>query len=122
MSQSNMFDFKIITDAVEYLGLQKPFDIRIKSKEHKWAAGFCEQHTRKGKIIKHVITLYLPSMVSSRFSLESVILHELIHAWQAENDILVEGEYHGWEFQDTARELERIFKVPNIFSPESDTE
>lgn len=117
-----MFKMSIITEAVGFLGIQKSYEIRIKSKGHEWAAAFCEQHTRKGKIVKHVITIYIPVMISSKFSLEAVILHELIHAWQAENDILVESEYHGWEFQNMASELEKIFKIPNIFSPDTDVD
>jgi SprT-like family len=104
-----------IMEIAEYLGLQKPFDIRIKSKAHKWAAGFCEQHTRKGKIIRHVITIYLPSIIASNYTLESVIAHELIHAWQAENGELIEGKYHGRVFQDIAADIGRQFKIPNIF-------
>lgn len=122
MLQSNLFDISLITQVVHYLGIKKPFDIKIKSKAHKWAAGFCEQHTRKGKIIKHVITIYLPVIVECNYSLESVILHELIHAYQAEFDILEPGKYHNSTFQRTARELEKLFKITGIYCEKSDVD
>ncbi len=112
----------LIADVAEYLGVEKPYEIRISSKPHDWAAGFCEQRMRKGKIIKHVITLYLPSIIASGFSLESVIAHELIHAWQAEEGILLEGQYHGEDFAYAAADVEQTFGIDEVYDPENDTE
>lgn len=117
-----VLDARMIDEAALYLELKKPYEIRIKSKSHNWAAGFCEQHTRKGKILKHVITLYLPNIINSDFTLESVILHELVHAWQAENGLLIEGDYHGADFQSKAYDLGEALEVADIFHPATDVD
>lgn len=117
-----MLNTELILGVVEYLGIQKPYDIRLVSKENADAAGYCEQRYRKGKIIKHVITIFLPTMYDSGFTLESVVLHELIHALQAENQTLVQGNWHGEEFQDTAMDLEEMFGVTDIYSPDTDVD
>ena len=112
------------TECRKFLELKKVFEIRIKSKSHSWAAGFCEQHTRKGVIIKHVITLYIPQIEKSEFDLYAVIAHEFIHAWQAET--LKDYQYHGLEFQAKAREITDYFRVDwhikliDVFSPATD--
>lgn len=108
----------------KYLELRKPYEIRIKSKSHSWAAGFCEQHTRKGRIVKHVITIYIPQCQASEYDFYSIIAHEFIHAWQAENDLL--DEYHGAAFQNMATEITNYFWMEHsinlikVYSPETD--
>jgi hypothetical protein len=107
------------------LALQKPFEIRIKSRNHKWAAGFCEQYMRKDKIVKHVITIYIPQVHSSNFDFYAVIAHEFIHAWQAEyldNDY----QYHGKEFRMKAAKVTGYFwreyelQLNQVYSPVTD--
>lgn len=117
-----MLNFDLIVEVARYLGLNKPYDIRIKSKRHDWAAGFCEQHTRKGKIVKHIVTVYIPTAMDSEYTLESVIAHELIHAWQAEQGYLTEGNYHGVEFQEMSEDITDTFGIANIFCEATDVD
>lgn len=108
----------------DILGIKKPWDIRIKSKPDPsgYAAAYCEQHFRKGEIVKHIITIYIPNMESSHYILDSVIAHEFIHAWQAENNILNPKKYHNDQFVDMAKKLKRKLGIPGIYSKETDTD
>lgn len=115
------------TEVYKYLGLDKPYDIKLKSREHEWAAGFCEQRWRGDRIVRHVITIYLPNIESSEFDLYAVIAHEFIHAWQAEHNMLDDPkQWHGAVFQQMAADITFHFsefwdiKLLEVYSPASD--
>jgi hypothetical protein len=51
--------------------------------------------------------------------LDELIAHELIHAWQQENNI---SEFHGLNFVLQAIALDEKFDLPNIYLAELDDE
>lgn len=104
-----MFD---ILEIVKYLGLKKPFDIQIKSRKHKNMDAAYWALNRKGKLVSHLIRVYTGN--DSARSLECLIAHELIHAWQEENNIL---EIHGTKFIKMAEKIEYKFGISNIYIP-----
>lgn len=111
---------KFIYTVAEILLLDHYFDIVLSSKSVDDADAIYETHLRKSKVYKHKITVYLGNY--SGRSLEALIAHELIHAWQAENDY---QDIHGESFIKTARYLTRElskwgYEVPGIYIPDLD--
>ncbi len=101
---------------VEYLGLKKPFSVEIKSRKKKDCdAAYWGLYNEKGNLKSHLIRVYLGN--NSNRSLETLIAHELIHAWQEEKGL---KEIHGPEFIKMARKMEYKFCLSNIYIPEID--
>lgn len=102
---------------IDYLGLKKPITIRIVPKGNKLAdAEYEAEYTEKGKLLEHIITVYTKGL---QRNFETLIAHELIHAWQEENK---KSETHGPAFIKYARKMERDFGLCNIYDPEVDEE
>lgn len=106
----------IIAKCVRILGLERPFDIQIKSRRHKsMDAAYWGLRTESGKLQSHLIRVYLGNEESR--SLDTLIAHELIHAWQEENKL---KEIHGVTFRYWAEKLEYIFGLEGIYIPGTD--
>ena len=87
-----------ITRAVKMLDLQLPVDIRLNYKSNAENCGEYQPRFNKyGDIRSHVIWIY---MLHQDRGLETTIVHELIHAWQAENNI---QDIHGKSFKRIAK-------------------
>jgi predicted metallopeptidase len=99
---------------VRFLNLRKPFVIRIKSTPPKKYAGLHWSWLRNGKVISHSINVHL----WDGRELETLIAHELIHAWQAETGGIRRA--HGKKFQRKAAEIEETFGIKEIYLPEYD--
>ena len=102
--------------AVEhYLGLEKPVKMLIKPKLKCGALGLYWEIHKGGKLHSHLIHL---SLVYNKYrDLECLAVHELIHAWQAENGF---KDVHGDSFELKARELENVFGIMNLYLPDTD--
>ena len=101
----------LIEDLVRYLDLEIPYRIIIKPSLKSGCCGEYVEMRRKGKLIQHRISLAADSFIERSF--ESLIAHELIHAWQVE--WTKETEHHGKEFKRMARNIEQEFGIPSIF-------
>lgn len=106
MSQSN-----IITICVCDLGILKPYNISIKARSNKHADAEYRAIYKKGRLVSHDIRIYMGNAFRS---LNTLIVHELIHAWQEENGV---NEIHGKDFRYIARELSKKYKLPDIYIP-----
>jgi hypothetical protein len=125
----NVIDF-----CTEYLKLEKPIRITIYTANNK--NNLCGESTiveGKNGIKYHQITLLLPSIYNSGYTLQGILVHELIHSWQFEyqKGYMESLEYHGKPFRDKARNLWRAYKrrFPNtkvawkeIYNRKSDIE
>jgi hypothetical protein len=98
-------------DYIKFLGLKKPINLRIITKKNRWAdAEYEGEYSDKtGKLIAHNITVYFKN--NSR-DFETLIAHELIHAWQEENK---KSETHGKYFIKYARKMEKEFNLSEIY-------
>lgn len=106
-----------IQKLINFLELKNPVEIQIRSKKRKkMEAGYWGLYAEDGELKSHLIRIY--GFDTSR-PLETLIAHELIHAWQEENYI---DEVHGPEFIETAREIEDNFGIRDIYIPELDLE
>lgn len=84
----------------EFLDLKKPIDIRLKTKlphEFKNTRAIHYSWVQGSKVLRHVIQIRL---TEDGRNLETIIAHEMIHAWQAEHK--PKSKEHGKCFQDTA--------------------
>lgn len=109
---------KSLYQYIKFLGLKKPVNLRIITKKNKWADAEYEGEYSDitGKLIAHNITVYFKN--NSR-DFETLIAHELIHAWQEENKAL---ETHGPRFKKQAKRMEKQFGLREIYIPEVDLE
>ncbi len=109
---------KSLYEYIKFLGLKKPVNLRIITKKNRWADAEYEPeyHDRNGKLREHNITVYFRDNTRD---FETLIAHELIHAWQEENKAY---ETHGPKFIKYARKMEKHFGLREIYLPEIDEE
>ena len=106
---------------IEFLGLKSPVELTFKTKSNKsMDAVYYPKFSNKGNLKAHKIVVYLGNQdIYARRTLDELIAHELIHAWQQENNI---SEFHGINFRMRAIEMGKHFNLPNIYLVELDQE
>lgn len=105
--------FELIDLTVEYLGLEKPYTIKLNSKGKKSAsAEYRASYNRGGELVSHQITIYLGNQDTDSRDIETLIAHELIHAYQEEHNIT---EIHGDDFIDVAGLLSMYLETAGIY-------
>lgn len=111
--------YNLVLETTRFLNIQKPWKIVIKPYLKTESAAEYYEMRRKKKLVSHLIRINLECMgYENARSLDSLIVHEFIHAWQAENSI--QESDHGPEFQKMARILETHLSVPRIYLPDTD--
>jgi hypothetical protein len=106
----------IVQELKAYLYLDNPVEIVIKSRSKKNAdANYWGMYNRKGILKYHLIHIYAGN--KSQRPLNSIIAHELIHAWQEELGL---EETHGPKFIEAAHNIERDFDLENVYMEEFD--
>jgi hypothetical protein len=103
----------LIRQTIGFLGIEKPYKIIIKPKL-KGNRGEYYGLYRKGKLVSHLIRISLHDMEYELRTLDTLIVHEFIHAWQEEKGIT---DIHGLEFQTTAKFLGHHLKLESIYIP-----
>src|SRR5574343_480785 len=97
-----MYIEKLIRDCIKVLGLKAPVDIRILSSmpnRYKTAKGLQYSWVDNNqKIKRHVIYI---SLDTDARSFNTIVVHELIHAWQAEYRG-IDSPAHDKSFQNVA--------------------
>lgn len=105
--------FELIDLSVEYLGLEIPYTIKLNSKGKKSAsAEYRASYNRGDILISHQITIYLGNQDTDSRDIETLIAHELIHAYQEEHNI---NEIHGDDFAEIAGLLSRYLETAGIY-------
>ena len=105
--------FELIDLSVEYLGLEKPYIIKLNSKGKRSAsAEYIAKYNRGGQLVSHQVTIYLGNQPQDTRDIETLIAHELIHAFQEEKGIL---EIHGQDFADVAGLLSMYLETAGIY-------
>jgi hypothetical protein len=95
---------------IDYLGLKKPVTIRIVPKKNSECdAEYEPEYSERGKLCEHFITVYTKNPTRD---FETLIAHELIHAWQEENK---KTEIHGPHFIKYARKMEKDFDLRDVY-------
>lgn len=102
---------------IQYLKLKKPVQLTVVNRQHKSADAEYETDYRdNGQINCHLITIW--NNPHSR-DFNTLVAHELIHAWQAENN---KDEIHGPYFVKLAKKMETKFGLREVYLPGIDEE
>jgi hypothetical protein len=101
----------LIRQTIGFLQIEKPYKIVLKPRLKGNAAEYYEMR-RKGKLVSHLIRVSISNLETDRRDLNTLIAHEFIHAWQAENGIV---KVHGREFRKQAKALGNILNLDNIY-------
>ena len=102
---------EIITKTVSLLELSKPYKLVFKPKLGGHSAEYYGM-LRKGKLVSHVLRFSIGNMSVDARNLDTLIVHEFIHAWQAEKGL---DETHGPFFKKMAKVLGKEFNLPLIY-------
>lgn len=92
-------ELNIFSQCEDILGLKKPVNILFKPKMKGANGKYWSLVNSKGKLVQHLIHISRDIKGDIR-TLEELIIHEYIHAWQAENDM---KDNHGLSFQSWAK-------------------
>lgn len=102
---------------IQYLKLKRPVQLTVIDRPHNAAdAEYETEYYENGKIHLHLITIW--NNPQSR-DFNTLVAHELIHAWQAENN---KDEIHGKYFVKLARQMEAKFNLREVYLPGIDEE
>lgn len=101
----------LIRQTIGFLELRKPYKIVLKPSLKGNAAEYY-QMMRKGRLVSHLIRVSINNLETDSRDLNTLIVHEFIHAWQAENNI---SEIHGREFRKMAKTLGNVLNLENIY-------
>lgn len=97
----------------DILCLKKPVIIKFHHKKHElWEAYYQPQFDKWGEVKYHKIVVFNNSEAERSRSIHSIVAHELIHAFHAEQDT---AEMHGTDFQFWARLIERKTKLERVY-------
>lgn len=101
----------LIAKTIGFLQLQKPYKIILKPSLKGNAAEYYAMF-RKEKLVSHLIRVSVNNLATDTRDLNTLIVHEFIHAWQEEKGLT---EIHGYYFKKMAKILGREFNMPNIY-------
>jgi hypothetical protein len=96
---------------IKFLGLTKPVVVRVKTRANKHYDGFyiARYSDRTGKLLEHRITIHV---TKNARAFDTLLAHELIHAWQEENK---KTEIHGKHFKRLAKAMGEHFGIDEIY-------
>lgn len=99
----------MLHDLIDYLGLELPVFVEYRTKRAKsWDAYYIPRF-KKGKLSGHIIKI---NTIDTGRDLDTVLAHELIHAWQEENS---KKDIHGKSFIRMAEKVSKTFNLPEIY-------
>lgn len=105
----------LIQRTASFLNIQRPFKLELVSKSHKTDCGsYWAIYSQKKRNLSHLIRVYIKD---SPRSVDSIIAHEFVHAWQEEQGYM---GVHTPEFIQMARRLSIHLSIPLIYDPEYD--
>jgi hypothetical protein len=113
-----MLDNNMLDDIVEFLKLKRPVDLQFRfCQSSDYDAEYWPKMRDNGTIKRHIIRFYVCADQDFERPFNTLLAHELIHAYQAERGLT---EIHGKQFKRWAKKLEKTFALTNIYNPELD--
>ena len=102
---------QILNELIETLGLKLPITLIVRTRSNKLCdAYYLPIHSdRTAKLKGHKVVIYTKDV---QRSFDTLLAHELIHAWQEENK---KYETHGKHFKKLAKQLESKFNLTEIY-------
>ena len=95
----------------QVLKLTVPVELRLCFRDSDNDAEYIPRYNGRGELKRHIIKLFIGN---NHRDTETLIIHELIHAYQEENKIT---EIHGKSF---AKMAARFTEYPDVYIPEID--
>lgn len=104
-------------DVIHALQITRPVRVIFSPKSHSsWDACYTPRFNKWGDLKSHRIKIY--NNPDRSRDVDTLIAHELIHAWQEENN---KGDIHGKPFQKMARKIARRYPhLKNIYRQDLD--
>ena len=103
---------EFIQNQIAALNLKKPVEVRLCFRDSDNDAEYTPRFNSHGELKRHIVKLFLSD--DNNRDLETLLIHELIHAWQEENKIT---EIHGESFAKMAAKWPGY---PQVYVPEID--
>lgn len=96
---------------IEFLGLKTPVIVRVNTRKNKhFDALYMPRYSdRTAKLLEHKITIHVGDNARE---FDTLLAHELIHAWQEENG---KAEIHGKHFKRLAKAMAEHFEIEEIY-------
>ena len=96
---------------IKFLGLTKPVVVRVNTRKNKhFDALYLARYSEKtAKLLEHKITIHVGDNARA---FDTLLAHELIHAWQEENG---KTEIHGKHFKRLAKAMGEHFGIEEIY-------
>jgi hypothetical protein len=105
-----------INSLIQTLKIKLPVTFTISTRENNKVDGYyLSVRDDECELIGHRIRIYMNEDTDR--TLEAIIAHELIHAWQEENS---DDGVHGRRFAYRARKLEAKYNLEHIYIPRTD--
>ena len=101
-----------LTEFIKFLGLKKPVTVMLKTRIQYKVDGYHVPvySDKTGELKSHKIVIYVSNLYRP---FNTILAHELIHAWQEENDC--RSEIHGKDFKRIAKKMSSYFQLENIY-------
>jgi len=109
MGAGKMIEF--VQDQAEVLNIKYPVEVRLCFRDSPNDAEYVPRYNNRGELKRHIIKLFVGN---NHRDVETLIIHELIHAYQEENKI---AEIHGKSF---AKMAAKFPDYPEVYIPELD--
>ncbi len=107
---------KALHQMIEYLGIRLPVEVSVRTRRRADCDAFYigVYSDKTGLLKSHKIVVYT---VDAHRDFDTLLAHELIHAWQEEHK---KAEIHGRHFQRLAQAMGEHFGLQNIYMPDVD--
>lgn len=104
--------------AIDLLPVTLPVTVKYSHKDCQDAVAYYHPiFNRMGQLRGHKITVYMPTLAADTRNVDTILAHELIHAWQEEKGY---NEIHGKQFAKMAVKLSAHLGLRGIFDPTID--
>lgn len=107
----------LIEKTVRFLKLKKSYRLIIVPKLTSKNRAEYTGRFKKGVLYMHDIYITMQGMQNEARSLETLVVHEFIHAWQQEKG---HTDIHGKSFKRKAKQLGLVFNMSNIYLKDID--
>lgn len=105
----------LIHDLIDYLGLEFPVYVEFRTIARKgYNAYYMPKYSKKEKVNGHIIKI---NMKDSDRDIDTLVAHEMIHAWQEENKY---KDTHGKSFRKMAAKVSKAFDIKDIYIKDVD--
>lgn len=97
----------------ETLNLKHDVNVKLSRKRNtECVAEYLPDYDDGGNLIGHNITIYIRELADDVRPFDTILAHELIHAWQEEKGF---EEIHGPHFQKMAAKIGKTYRLKNIY-------